>query len=289
MYHNKAVTRKTQNVRASTRLAFLFATIARMDDTAFCSIRRARWTSALREACAWCLPPDMPANQTVFLWMTAIFVACLIIANLIGSLLFRVATPWGPTALLSAGIIPFPVTFLLTDLLNEFFGRQAARLVTIIGFAVSVLVYGCLTLARALPVDPRSPLSGAEFTHFSGLYTSMIVASLAAYLVGQLLDIQIFHVFRAWTRHRFLWLRAQGSTVISQLFDSLIVTAVAFWGQLSIEAMGQLALSNYVWKFALVALITPFLYLGHAWLKRLIGWQEVLLARREPGYGDPHE
>lgn len=222
------------------------------------------------QAAHWLAPAQMPRRQMTFLWLAAIFLTCLLLANLTGSLLFCVATPLGPTALLSAGIIPFPVTFLLTDLLNEFYGQRAARLVTILGLAMSGLAYGLLCIARQLPVDPRSPLAAGEFLHFSGLYTGMIAASLAAYLVGQLLDIHLFQVFRAWTRHRLLWLRAQGSTVISQLFDSLIVTLVAFWGQLPLNAMGQLALSNYVWKVALVVLITPLLYLGHAGLRRLL-------------------
>ncbi len=237
---------------------------------------------------AWLVPPMMGRSQLVFLWMTGVFLTCLVVANLIGSYLFSFTlpfdTPLGSVVLLSAGIIPFPVTFILTDLLNEFYGKQAARFVTMVGFAMSILVFVFLAVGEKLPVDPQSPFKQAEYLHFSGMYTGMFVASLTAYLVGQLLDIQVFHIFRTWTKHRYLWLRAQGSTVISQMFDSLIVTFVAFWDDLPASALWQLAAGNYTWKFLIVVLITPLLYIGHAVLRRSIGWQEDMVERIEPEY-----
>ncbi len=216
----------------------------------------------------------MAHRHIVFLWMTSIFLTCLVVANLTGSLLFSFDlpfnTPIGQRVLLSAGIIPFPVTFILTDLLNEFYGKQAARFVTLIGFIMSLLVFVFLSIGEHLPTDAISPLTHGQYIHFSGLYTGMFTASLLAYGVGQLLDIQVFHVFRQWTGSRLIWVRAQGSTLISQLFDSLIVTFVAFSGTLAVSDMAQLALSNYTWKFLIVVLITPLLYLGHTILKRTL-------------------
>lgn len=223
-------------------------------------------------------------EETVFLWMAALFLTSLLIANLIGSLLFSFKLPWGTEVLLSAGIIPFPVTFLLTDLLNEFYGKQGARFVTLLGFGMSILVYLFLIIGERLPVDPISQFTHEQFSHFSQLYTSMFLASLSAYVVGQLLDIQIFHIFRAFTKHRFIWLRATGSTVVSQLFDSIIVTFVAFGGAYGVDKLWQLALGNYTWKFVIAVGITPLLYLGHALLSRLIHGREVETVLEAPEY-----
>ncbi len=221
-------------------------------------------------------------KQALYVWMAGIFLTSLIIANLTGSMLFSFQLPWGDGAipvLLSAGIIPFPITFLLTDLLNEFYGKQGARFVTFLGFGMSILVYIFLRVGEFLPVDPISQLTREQYLHLSGLYTSMFVASLAAYLIGQLLDIQIFHAFKRITRHRLIWLRATGSTIISQMFDSIIVAYLAFstfqfpFGILfehPPETIFQLAMGNYVWKFLIAVAITPLLYLGHALIRNAL-------------------
>jgi uncharacterized integral membrane protein (TIGR00697 family) len=222
----------------------------------------------------WFIPPHFDRRVLVFIGLTGLFLTSLLIANLVGSLLFSFPlpfnTPIGQQVLLSAGIIFFPLTFLLTDLINEFYGTRAARFITVLGLLMAMVVYGFFKVAQHLPVDPRTVLPQAEFLHFSTLYTHMLVASLTAYLVGQLLDIQLFDWFHALTKHKYLWLRAQGSTLISQLFDSTIVVFIAFWGQLPVADLWQLSLSNYIWKFLIVVAITPALYAGHAALHRLV-------------------
>lgn len=225
------------------------------------------------------IPRKVDTRTQVLLWLCAIFLTCLLIANLIGGLLFAFelpfANPLGSSSgawqvLLTAGIIPFPVTFLLTDLLNEFYGQRTAKFVTLIGFVMSVIVYGFLIVAQALPEYANSPLSKADYIHFSNLYTQMFTASLLAYMAGQLLDISLFQWFKKRTGNRLLWLRAQGSTVVSQLFDSFIVVFVAFWGSLSVPEMWLIGLNNYLWKFLIVVLITPLLYLGHRVLEQVL-------------------
>jgi uncharacterized integral membrane protein (TIGR00697 family) len=227
-------------------------------------------------------------SHKVFVWMTAIFVLCLVVADLIGAMLFSFKlTLFGHEVpvLLSAGIIPFPVTFILTDLLNEFYGKEGARFVTWVGFGMCFLTFGCLFVAGHLPVDPHATLIPKPvFLTISSQYTSMFIASITAYLIGQMLDIQVFHIIRSITKHRFIWLRATGSTVVSQLFDSLIVTFIAFWGQLSLETILALALGNYVWKFIIAVGITPLLYMGHGLLTRLMPHQEETLEVVEPIY-----
>lgn len=222
-------------------------------------------------------PLHTSRRTQVFVVLAALFVTCLLIANLIGAMLIQFELPaWlafgGQPAvvLLSAGIIPFPVTFLITDLLNEFFGQEAARFITWIGFAMSILVFGLLWLGDVLPVAPFSTFTHTQFSHFAGLYLGMFAASLTAYLVGQFLDIQIFVVFRKLTRGRFLWLRATGSTVVSQLFDSLLVSFIAFWGDHPASIIWSIAIGNYLWKFIVAVGITPLLYLGHQLIRRLM-------------------
>lgn len=249
-------------------------------------------------------------SHKIYVWMAAIFVVSLVIANLTGAMLFSFELPfsypiirldvqsstalvfpwasigiaWTNRVLLSAGIIPFPITFILTDLLNEFYGKQGARFITWIGFGMSLLTYILLTVGEQLPLDTKTQISKSVFLTISTQYTGMFIASLTAYLIGQMLDIQVFHVFRSVTKHRFIWLRATGSTVISQLFDSLIVSFIAFWGKMQPSDILHLALDNYTWKFLIALGITPLLYLGHMVLRKLMPRQEALVEAAAPEY-----
>lgn len=228
---------------------------------------------------------DFDTSHMVFAWLTAIFVVSLVIADLTGAMLFSFHVPFQQEAvLLSAGILPFPVTFILTDLVNEFYGKQGARFMTWIGFGMCLLTYFYLSAGSFLPVDTRTLIPKPTFMIVYKQYTGMFIASLTAYLIGQMLDIQVFHIFRSITKHRFIWLRATGSTVISQLFDSIIVTCIAFWGQMQLSDIFRLAMGNYTWKFLVAVSITPLLYLGHFALRRLIPKQEAQLEQTEPEY-----
>ncbi|MEB3205756.1 MAG: queuosine precursor transporter [Vampirovibrionales bacterium] len=217
-------------------------------------------------------------HHHVYLWLCAVFLTALLVANLIGSLLFSFHLPFkfpilGNKVLLSAGIIPFPITFVLTDLLNEFYGKSGAQRVTMIGFVMSIGVFLLLWIGQQLPVDTVSSLSHQEFDKFASLYTAMFAASLTAYLIGQMLDIYLFNWFKTICGN-LLWLRATGSTVLSQLFDSLIVTSIAFAGSQTWSTIAHIAMSNYVWKFLVALSLTPILYLGHALLKSLLRPQQ---------------
>ena len=230
---------------------------------------------------------DFDRSHKIFVWMTAIFVICLVIADITGAMLFSFRLSFlKEPVLLSAGIIPFPVTFILTDLLNEFYGKEGARFVTWVGFGMCLLTATFLFVGGQLPVDGHTFIPKATFMVISNQYMGMFVASLIAYLIGQMLDIQVFHMFRAVTKHRFIWLRATGSTVVSQLFDSLIVSFIAFWGQMPLHDIMRLAMGNYTWKFIIAVGITPLLYLGHILLKKLMAQQEALLEAVEPEYKD---
>lgn len=222
---------------------------------------------------------EFDVRKQLFIWLCAVFVVSLVIANLIGAYLFSFSLPFalplvGATAVLSAGIIPFPVTFLLTDLINEFYGKKGARFVTWIGFGMSVLVFLLLKAGEQLPYMATPPESGlitqTQFFSFSTNYSGMFVASLTAYLVGQMLDIWIFGLFKFTLKDKHLWVRATGSTVISQIFDSLLVTYIAFNDNMPLGDILHIAASNYVWKFLIAVGITPLLYIGQAGIRKVL-------------------
>ena len=228
---------------------------------------------------------EFDRSHKIFVWMAAIFVICLVIANITGAMLFSISLPGiREPFLLSSGVIPFPVTFILTDLLNEFYGKKGARFVTWVGFGMCVLTAILLMVAAALPVDRHTLIPKPVFMVIANQYMTMFIASLVAYLIGQLLDIQVFHLLRSVTKHRFIWLRATGSTVVSQLFDSVVVNGIAFWGQMSLHDILRVSFGDYTWKFFIALGITPVLYFGHMLLKRLMPNQEAALETLEPEY-----
>lgn len=165
----------------------------------------------------------MDGAQRLFVYLGAIFVACLLLGDITGGK--TLSTPLGP---ISVGIIPFPVTFLLTDVVNDFYGRKGARFLTFVGFWMAALAWVVLQLSTWLPVDESTYFTQAEFAKVFGGSAQLFVASMLAYLVSQLLDIHVFQFWKALTRSKHLWLRATGSTVISQLVDTVTINVV-FW------------------------------------------------------------
>ena len=168
-------------------------------------------------------------KQLFFVWLTAIFVAALVTGDFIGGRFFVL---FGFT--FSAGIIPFPLTFVLTDVVNEFYGPSGARRLTFLGLGAAIFVWIVIQLALHLPPSPTSPISDEVFHAAFGTAARLYIASLCAYVIGQLLDISIFRALRKTTGHRLLWLRATGSTVLSQMIDSFTVSFVFLAGTKSL-------------------------------------------------------
>jgi len=198
-------------------------------------------------------------KQRAYVYLTALFVAALIAGDFIGGKFFTFA---GRS--LSAGIIPFPLTFVLTDVVNEFYGKEGARRLTYAGLLAAVFVWAVINLALALPTMDESPISDGVFRSAFGTSARLYLASLTAYLIGQMLDISIFQILRRLTGHRLLWLRSTGSTVLSQAIDSLSVSFVFLVGTRSMGFILSNAANNYVGKLIMAILLTPLIYLGHA-------------------------
>ncbi len=218
------------------------------------------------------------------MWMSGVFVTCLLLANILGVKLFQFDLRLFGSDLSvehTVGMLTFPVTFVLTDLLNEYFGKRAARRVTYIAFAMGLLAFVLIFVARRMPILSGIPGTATQdaFENIFGAASLMYIASMVAFLVGSLLDIFLFGVFKRLTGGKLVWFRATGSTIVSQLFDSFVVTFVFFvllqrlTGGEAASALFVIktALTGYVLKFVISVLLTPVIYLGRWAIRRFIG------------------
>lgn len=224
---------------------------------------------------------SMRTEHKLFVVLTAVFVSCLLLGDIVGGK--TLATPLGP---ISVGIIPFPVTFLLTDVVNDFYGRKGARFLTLVGFGMAVLAYAILQLTTALPVDQSTYFTQAEFSKIFGGSAQLFIASMIAYLIGQFLDIQVFQFWKALTQSKHLWLRATGSTILSQIVDTVTINVIFWLWTASKDPHSFLGMmttgERYSWIFAKITreyfiklvvaiLLTPAVYGLHEaivkWLK----------------------
>ncbi len=234
--------------------------------------------------------------QKLYVICAAIFLTALIVAEATASKFFTVfdlpfvlSIPGQDitSVTMTAGVIAFPITFIVTDLLNEYYGKRGIRFVTFIGMAMICFEFVLLWIALEVPVAASSPVSQEAFVEVFGNSTRVIIGSLTAYLIGQLADIFLFHWLRNLTDGKYLWLRATGSTFGSQFIDTFIVLTVAFYGQLSPQEIIAVSLFNYSYKFIIAVLITPIIYLAHWAMDRYLGAEtaETLRQHAEEGNG----
>jgi uncharacterized integral membrane protein (TIGR00697 family) len=214
------------------------------------------------------------ASEKLFVYMCAVFVSCLLLGDVIGGK--TIATPLGP---ISVGIIPFPVTFLLTDVVNDFYGRRGARFITLLGFFMALLAWVVLQVSTLLPADPSTYFSQTEFQKIFGGSAQLFIASMIAYLAGQFLDINVFQFWKALTQSKHLWLRATGSTLLSQIVDTVSINLIfwtwsaakdptSFLGRMSTGDrytwIGQKIGREYVIKLVVAICLTPAVYALHS-------------------------
>jgi hypothetical protein len=211
----------------------------------------------------------------LFLSLSALFCTALVVGDVIGGKLTGVPL-FGAVHFLSVGFIPFPITFLLTDLLNEFYGKQAARTVTWVGFGMAVFALIILTVAVAVPWHPETlepGWTGLTPAPYDAVFSSgrrILIASMTAYVVAQLIDIAVFHKLKSLTHGRLLWLRATGSTVISQLIDTIVIQSLVWSGSLDVPELMNLVFTSWVGKVLIALLLTPLIYAGHAFVQRVL-------------------
>lgn len=248
-------------------------------------------------------PAHLSRQASLFAWLSAISVACLVIANVIGVKLFNIplfhyttqemvdgklTDVVKPFAVIhTAGMLTFPITFLITDLINEYYGKRAARRVALISFAMGMLVFFVIKIAQAMPyLDAPYNVEQRAFDQILGSSTGMYLASMAAFLLGSFADITLFGWIKRITGNRLVWLRATGSTVVSQMLDSFIVTYLAFsvfrqiGGGAGAEPMpfGEVlkaAATGYTLKFVISLSLTPIIYAGRWLIRTYMGMQPL--------------
>ncbi len=218
--------------------------------------------------------------QKLFVACTAVFLTALVVAEATASKFFTAFDlPFSvhilgqefTSVIMTAGVIAFPITFIVTDLMNEYFGKKGIRYVTLVGMVMIVFEFVLLQIAMAVPTASISPVPEDAFNIVFGASGRVIFGSLVAYLVGQLADITLFHWLRGLTKGKHLWLRATGSTFGSQFLDTFIVLTVAFVGQLSFQEIVAITLFNYGYKFIIAIVITPVIYAAHWVMDRYLG------------------
>lgn len=186
---------------------------------------------------------------------------------------------------LTAGAVIWPIVFITTDIINEYFGKKGVRKISFITAGLIAYVFLVISIVTVLvpadfwldvnsqtPTGERFDINYAFNTIFrQGL--GIIIGSLTAFLLGQLIDVFVFQRLRAVTGPKMIWLRATGSTLVSQFFDSFVVLGIAFYifGNWSISQIIAVGLINYAYKFTVAILLTPLLYVGHGLIDRYLG------------------
>lgn len=224
------------------------------------------------------------AREQIFLTLAAVFIAALIACNLI----FRKFFVWEVPALgllglspqmeLSVGILAYPVTFICTDVLSEFYGRRRVSQLVTAGFFASIFVVGLVALSNALPAASWSAVDDATFELVFGIQAVAVTASMCAYLGAQYLDIRLFHYWKRRTQGRHLWLRNNASTFTSQLVDTILVnTVLALLGaeEITPERLPILIANGVVFKWFVAVVDTPLVYAAVWYLRNRLGIREA--------------
>ncbi len=229
----------------------------------------------------------------LFVSLAALFVTSLIVGDIIGGKLLETHV-FGVSFVISVGMIPFPITFLLTDILNEFYGSKSAQFVTWVGFCLALFAYTLLFVSMQLPwaeltrAASWTGMNESSFNNVFGGSMRILVASMVAYLFSQFADISAFNLLKRLSRNRFLWLRATGSTVASQLVDTVVIQTLAWYGLLSGGQIFRLVLTSYAVKLVIALGLTPLIYAGHAFVERSLGIKPVVFTEAgEPGMIEP--
>jgi queuosine precursor transporter len=230
----------------------------------------------------------MDKRITLFGALSAVFLTALVLAETTGGKLLQFSVGDTLVFTMTMGVIPFPITFLVTDIINEYYGRNGIRFVTFLGMGMVVMALVILQIDMAIPAAVISPVKDEAFNGVFGVSARIFAGSLIAYVIGQLVDISVFHALRERTGGKMLWLRATGSTVVSQLIDSFVVLTIAFLGTLSMGQILQIGLTNYIYKFLIALSITPFLYLVHVIVDRYLGKELAEQMMREAHPSVPH-
>lgn len=248
----------------------------------------------------------------LFVILGGFFTANALLAELIGVKLFQLETALGMDRadftllgqehlnfVLSVGVLPWPIVFIMTDVINDYYGVRGVRFLTVL--TTALIAFAFVVMWFAVGISPADfwvgmnddagvPDMQAAFAGVFGQGMNIIIGSLTAFVIGQLVDAFIFRRIKRATGDKRIWMRATGSTVISQLIDSVVVTYVAFWimrDDFSFARCTAMVLTAYTYKLVVALLATPLVYLAHAGVERYLGRERAqamraaALARRD--------
>ena len=211
--------------------------------------------------------------NSLYLILAGIFITSLISCNLIFQKFFQIEI-WIPFVgnyifEQSVGLLPYPVTFLVTDIISEIFGRKKANRVVTAGLISSAFMLLIVTVADFVPMAPWSPVTSDVFSKVFGLSAAAVGASMFAYLVAQYIDIRVFHFWKKLTKGKHLWLRNNASTIFSQFIDTFTVLfLLCSLSVINWELFPRLLLNGFFFKVFFAAFDTPLFYLSCWYLKK---------------------
>jgi len=227
-------------------------------------------------------------KHSLLLILGGFFLGNALLAELVGGKLFQVPVGGseGFKFTLSCGVILWPVVFIMTDIINEYFGRAGVKRLSILGAAIIAYAFVALWLTGFVDAAGFSPVDDKSFSTVFFQSRWIIVGSIVAFLLAQLIDVSVFWIIRRQTGHRFLWLRATGSTLVSQLIDTFVVGFIGLYlpwrlGQtnaaepFTFDKYLNTSTSGYVFKLVVAIGVTPVLYLVHAIVDRYLGPAEA--------------
>lgn len=213
---------------------------------------------------------DQHKAQQIYMILSALFIASLVVSNLIFQKFFYWDFFGLYTFEISVGILPYPVTFLITDIISEVYGKKKANLVVTTGIFASFFSLLIVYAADMVPATSWSPIGNSLFEKVFGATAIAVFASMVAYLLAQYIDIQLFHFWKRLTKGRHLWLRNNFSTFLSQFVDTFsVLFLLCSFGKIEWELFSGLLLSGFLFKVIVAALDTPFLYAAVYGLRRI--------------------
>lgn len=247
---------------------------------------------------------DRPTK--LFILLSGFFISNALIAEFIGVKIFSLEDTLGihPFNLklfggefsfnLTTGVLLWPVVFIMTDIINEYYGKKGVRFLSYL--TAALISYAFVMFFFAIRLSPANWWSGSKagvgvpdmqvaYTAVFGQGLWIIIGSLTAFLIGQMLDVLVFHRIKSFTGEKHIWLRATGSTLISQLIDSFVVLGVAFYVGPKIDPSNgtpwtlsmllSIGTGNYIYKFVVAILMTPVIYIGHYFIDRYLGHEKA--------------
>jgi queuosine precursor transporter len=237
-------------------------------------------------------------KTSLFIILCGIFLTNAILAEIIGVKIFSGEMTLGIEPVswkifgdytldfnLTAGAVIWPVVFITTDIINEYYGKKGVKKISILTAFFIAYIFIVISIVTVLPpaafwLEVNTPDAEGNAFNINNAFNlifrqglGIIIGSLTAFLLGQLIDVYVFQKLRKITGPKMIWLRATGSTLVSQLIDSFVVLGIAFYvfGNWSWAQVASVAIINYVYKFTVAICLTPLLYFGHYWIDGYLG------------------